>query len=106
MTLTVRSATVTGATTKGSALTHAELDENFNHLSQASGQSFTQSGSDAVSEPVETALRRLGVYPEQFGAVGDGSTNDGPALQLAFDTGRMVFLNDLKVYKTAQKLII
>jgi hypothetical protein len=59
MTLTVRSATVTGATTKGSALTHAELDENFNHLSQASNHSFTPSGSGAQTEPVSTALQRL-----------------------------------------------
>jgi hypothetical protein len=49
MTLTVRSATVTGATTKGSALTHAELDENFNHLSQSSNHTFTQSGSGAAT---------------------------------------------------------
>jgi hypothetical protein len=45
MTLTVRSATVSGATTKGSALTHAELDENFNHLSQSSNHTFTPSGT-------------------------------------------------------------
>jgi hypothetical protein len=56
MTLTVRSATVTGATTKGSALTHAELDENFNHLSQASNISVTQSGSGAVARTVSSAL--------------------------------------------------
>jgi hypothetical protein len=53
MTLTVRSATVTGATTKGSALTHAELDENFNHLSQASNHSFTPSGTGTVAGTVE-----------------------------------------------------
>ena len=58
MTLTVRSATVTGATTKGSALTHAELDENFNHLSQSSGVSFTQSGSGAVATTVQDKERR------------------------------------------------
>jgi hypothetical protein len=57
MTLTVRSATVTGATTKGSALTHAELDENFNHLSQSSGVSFTQSGSGAVATTVQNRIR-------------------------------------------------
>jgi hypothetical protein len=57
VTLTVRSATVSGATTKGSALTHAELDENFNHLSQASNHTFTQSGN-ATSESVEYRLKR------------------------------------------------
>jgi hypothetical protein len=59
MTLTVRSATVSGATTKGSALTHAELDENFNHLSQSSNHSFTPSGSGASAETVSAALQRL-----------------------------------------------
>jgi hypothetical protein len=49
MTLTVRSATVSGATTKGSALTHAELDENFNHLSQSSNHTFTPSGTGTVA---------------------------------------------------------
>jgi hypothetical protein len=56
MTLTVRSATVSGATTKGSALTHAELDENFNHLSQSSNHTFTPSGSGAVARTVSSAL--------------------------------------------------
>jgi parallel beta-helix repeat protein len=59
MTLTVRSATVTGATTKGSALTHAELDENFNHLSQASNISVTQSGSGAVANTVQGKARQI-----------------------------------------------
>jgi hypothetical protein len=78
MTLTVRSATVTGATTKGSALTHAELDENFNHLSQASNHSFTQSGNGAVSMSMQTFARQF-VTPEMYGAVGDGATDDSTA---------------------------
>jgi hypothetical protein len=57
VTLTVRSATVSGATTKGSALTHAELDENFNHLSQSSNHTFTPSGSGAVATTVQTKNR-------------------------------------------------
>jgi hypothetical protein len=57
MTLTVRSATVSGATTKGSALTHAELDENFNHLSQSSNHSFTPSGSGMVAESMQSRSR-------------------------------------------------
>jgi hypothetical protein len=59
MTLTVRSATVSGATTKGSALTHAELDENFNHLSQASNHTFTPSGTGAVSQTVQNRMRKF-----------------------------------------------
>jgi hypothetical protein len=66
VTLTVRSATVSGATTKGSALTHAELDENFNHLSQASNHSFTQSGTGAVSDTVQNDLRNKPVNVLHF----------------------------------------
>jgi hypothetical protein len=68
MTLTVRSATVTGATTKGSALTHAELDENFNHLSQASNISVTQSGSGAFSRPLQTHIRELFFNAKGYGS--------------------------------------
>ncbi len=41
-----------------------------------------QSGTGAVAETVQTALRRV-VYPEQYGAVGDGTTNDATAMQNA-----------------------
>jgi hypothetical protein len=67
MTLTVRSATVSGATTKGSALTHAELDENFNHLSQASNISVTQSGSGASSRTAQAKMREIPSV-QDFGA--------------------------------------
>jgi hypothetical protein len=43
---------------------------------------FLQSGTGAVAETVQTAVRRV-VYPEQYGAVGDGSTNDATAMQNA-----------------------
>lgn len=51
-------------------------------LSVSSGSSligFIQGGTSPVAETVQTALRRI-VYPEQFGAVGDGSTDDRTAL--------------------------
>jgi hypothetical protein len=41
-----------------------------------------QSGTGAVAETVQTAVRRV-LYPEQYGAVGDGSTNDATAMQNA-----------------------
>jgi hypothetical protein len=45
---------------------------------------FTQSGSGATAETVEDALRRV-VWVEQFGAVGDGTTDDATAIQAALD---------------------
>lgn len=91
MTLTVRSATVTGATTKGSALTHAELDENFNHLSQSSGVSFTQSGSGvssgASSRTVNAKLSEIEVSLLDFPVVFDDSTDNSTALQNQFNKG-------------------
>jgi parallel beta-helix repeat protein len=84
MTLTVRSATVTDATTKGSALTHAELDENFNHLRQSSNHSFTPSGTGAVARTMQAKAREI-VSITDFGATGDGSTDDSSDIQAATD---------------------
>lgn len=41
-----------------------------------------QSGTGAVAETAQAALRRV-MYPEQYGAVGDGTTNDATALNAA-----------------------
>lgn len=54
-------------------------------LAASSGSSligFLQSGTGAVSQTVQTELRRS-VYPEQFGAVGDGATDDAAAFVAA-----------------------
>ncbi len=37
---------------------------------------FVQAGVDAITETLQSAVRRQGIYPEQFGAVGDGKTDD------------------------------
>src|SRR5689334_11016282 len=84
MTLTVRSATVSGATTKGSALTHAEMDENWNHVAN-----FTQSGSGASTRTVSAKLQEW-VSVKDFGATGDGTTDDSTAFDNAVSTGRLV----------------
>lgn len=41
---------------------------------------FAPSGTGAVERPSQTKLRELGLCPEDFGAVGDGTTNDLTAL--------------------------
>jgi hypothetical protein len=93
MTLTVRSSSVTGATTASRALTHAEMDANWAHfvsrdaeiqasLAASTGAAlvgFTQSGSGAVSRTTQAKLRDI-VSVEDFGAVGDDSTDDYTAI--------------------------
>jgi hypothetical protein len=65
MTLTVRSASLTGATTAARALTHAEMDANWAHVIESSNQNFTPSGSGAVATDVQSR-GRLVVYPQDY----------------------------------------
>lgn len=62
---------------------------------------FLQSGSGAVASTVQTELRYT-IRPEQFGAVGDGVTNDASALQAAVNAavtnGRPLVLQAGKTY--------
>jgi len=46
------------------------------------------------------------VYPEDFGAKGNGTTNDSAALQAAIDTGKSVYLADGKTYYYTIGLIL
>src|SRR5678809_540730 len=62
MTITLRTATQSGATTKGSPLTHAELDANFTTFMGSGGSAlvgFTPSGTGAVTRTVSSALSAL-----------------------------------------------
>ena len=72
-TVTLRTTTQTGATNKGEALTHAELDANF---------LFDQSGSGATTRTLQDKAREI-VSVKDFGAVGDGVTDDLAAFNLA-----------------------
>ena len=63
MTLNLRSASTSVATTKGSALTHAEMDANWLHALQSSNSEFLQSGTGAISRTVQDDLRdRVSVF--------------------------------------------
>jgi hypothetical protein len=50
---------------------------------QSSKLAYTQGGTGAVSQTVQNALRLLAVTPDDFGAVGNGTTDDLAAFNLA-----------------------
>jgi hypothetical protein len=70
----------------------------------ASNVGYTPAGTGAVATTVQSKLRQL-VTPEDFGAVGDGTTDDGPAFVLACNycstTGATLWMQP-KVYKNAR----
>jgi len=55
-------------------------------------------GSDFVKASTSATQVKISVTPEQFGAIGDGTTNDRVALQAALDSGFDVFLSLGKTY--------
>jgi hypothetical protein len=61
------------------------------------GGGFIQAGTGAVQRTVESKLQDV-VSVKDFGAVGDGVTDDTAAIQAAVDTGKAVFLPE-GVYK-------
>ena len=72
--------------------------DNISVLTSSANITFVESGTGAVTETVQDKLRLGYVYPEDFGAVGNGSTNDTTALQNAINTGRDVYLAAGKTY--------
>jgi hypothetical protein len=75
----------------------AEVDTEkvaFTRLDDSDGSSlvgFIQAGTSAVATTVETKLRES-VSIKDFGAVGDGVTNDRAAIQAALNTGKSVLI--------------
>jgi hypothetical protein len=112
MTLTVRSASVTGATTAARALTHAEMDANWAHVIESSNQNFTPSGSGAVASSVQDIIRRFSVNVFNFiplaewSAIiaGTSTTDVSSYIQAALDAhpGRWIYFpNGTYVISTA-----
>ena len=62
---------------------------------------YTPAGTGAVATDVETKLRES-VSVKDFGAVGDGVTDDTAAIQAALDTGGSVYFPEGDYFITAQ----
>jgi len=101
---------------KGSALTWIEADANFTNLNtdkveytrldDSDGSSlvgFLQSGTGAIPTTVQSKLQEF-ISVKDFGAVGDGVTDDTAALQAALNNNRICFVPPGK-YRTTSELI-
>lgn len=66
---------------------------------------FLQNGSGAVPQTIQTKLQSY-VSVDDFGAVGDGTTNDSAAFQAALNAGVFVTINASKKYYLATDITI
>lgn len=84
---------------KGSALTWLEGDTNFENLNNFKVETTTlagagwsdlvgynQGGTGAITRTLQDTLRERMVNVMDFGALGDGTTDDGPAIQNAINS--------------------
>lgn len=69
--------------------THAGGDNIVGGTTRLAQMSFTQAGSGAVARSALDKMRDV-VNVKDFGAVGDGTTDDSTAIQAALNTGRDV----------------
>jgi len=69
---------------------HCVNNANGATTDQASGIYWTQTGSGAITRTVDSKLKDA-ISVKDFGAVGDGTTNDTAAINAALATGKTVY---------------
>ena len=79
---------------------------DFSGSTGASLIGYIQGSAGSVSQTVQSRLRNDFVVPEDFGAVGNGSTDDTAALQAALASGKDVMLTAGKTYLHTSELTI
>jgi hypothetical protein len=85
---TIDNGAVTSAKIADDTIVNADVNASAGIV--ASKLAFTQSGTGATARTIDSKLKDA-VSVKDFGAVGDGTTNDTAAMQAAHNTGKVVF---------------
>ncbi len=92
---------------KGSALSHAEVDNNFSSLKQEFDNLSAVNGTTLVGGVEAGKLAKLApdaVTPEMYGAVGDITTDDTTAISNWMNSGKPLVLTRLATYRLTSEI--